>query len=68
MNPPTRAFMNFFIETIIFRTLDILTKSRIKTDWSITLPLNEIPVSYKIDTRAQCNNIPLTSEHKVIHI
>ena len=25
------------------------------SDWSITLPLNGIPVSYKTDTGAQCN-------------
>ena len=30
------------------------------SDWSVTLPLNGIPVSYKIDTGAQCNSIPLT--------
>ena len=29
-------------------------------DQSITLPSNGIPVSYKIDTGAQCNVIPLT--------
>ena len=29
-------------------------------DWSITLPSNGNPASYKIDTGAQCNAIPLT--------
>ena len=32
-----------------------------KTDWSITLHSNGIPVSYKIDTGAQYNIIPLTT-------
>ena len=32
-----------------------------KTDWSIILHSNGIPVSYKIDTGAQCNIIPLTT-------
>ena len=30
------------------------------TGWSIPLPSNAIPVSYKIGTGAQCNVIPLT--------
>ena len=30
------------------------------SDGSITLSLNGIPVSYKIDTGAQCNIVPLT--------
>ena len=60
MNPTTRAIMNFFLlKLLIFRTPHILTKSRIKTDCSITLPLDGIPVSYIIYTGAQCNIIPL---------
>ena len=35
------------------------------SDWSITLPSNVIPVSYKIDTGAHCNVIPLTILERV---
>ena len=38
----------------------IKNENRMKTDWSITLPSNRIPASYKIDTGAQCNVILLT--------
>ena len=38
----------------------IKNENRMKTDWSITLPSNGIPTSYKIDTGAQCNVILLT--------
>ena len=51
----------FFIETVNIQ--DSAHINQIKnenSDWSITLPSNGIPVSYKIDTGAQCNVIPLT--------
>ena len=31
MNPPTRAIMNFLLKLLIFRILNILTKSSMKT-------------------------------------
>ena len=52
----------FFIETVSIQ--DSVYIDQIKnenSDWSsIALPSNGIPVSYKIDTGAQCNVIPLT--------
>ena len=33
--------------------------AHITNDWSITLPSNDILVSYKINTGAQCNVIPV---------
>ena len=36
------------------------------SDWSITLPSNGNPASYKIDTGAQCNAIPLTISKNLI--
>ena len=37
------------------------------SDWSITLPSNGDPISYKNDTRAQCNVIPPTILKKFDH-
>ena len=61
MNPPTRAIMNFFNETVnIQNSAHINQIKNENSDLPITLPSNGIPVSYKIDTGAQCNVIPLT--------
>ena len=60
MNPLPRMIMHFLFKLLMFRTLYILTKSRINSDWSIALPLDVVPVQYKVDARAQCNIIPLT--------
>ena len=62
INPLNRAIMEFFIETV--NTWDSAQINHVKnenSDWSITLPLNGILVSYKTDTGAQCNVIPLTT-------
>ena len=51
----------FFIETVnIQDSAHIKQIKNENSDCSITLPSNGIPVSYKIDTGAQCNVIPLT--------
>ena len=53
--------MTFFIETVNIQ--DSTHINQIKNEnsnWSITLPSNGIPVSYRIDTKGQCNVIPLT--------
>ena len=47
--------MNFFIETVTIQ--DSAYINQIKNDWSITPPSNGIPVSYKIDTGAQCKKV-----------
>ena len=60
MNPPTRVIMNFFIEAINIQNSVYVNQIKNENfDWSITLPLNGVSVSYKIDTGAQCNVIPL---------
>ena len=61
MNPPTIVIMIFFIENVNIQ--DSAHINQIKnenSDLSIFLSSNGISVSYKIDTRAQCNVIPLT--------
>ena len=61
MNPPTIAIMIFFIENVNIQ--DSAHINQIKnenSDLSIFLSSNGISVSCKIDTRAQCNVIPLT--------
>ena len=51
----------FFIETVSIQDSAYINQIKNEnSDWSITLPSNGIPVSYKIDTGAQCNVIPLT--------
>ena len=51
----------FFIETVSIQDSAYIDQIKNEnSDWSITLPSNGIPVSYKIDTGAQCNVIPLT--------
>ena len=61
MNPPTRAIMNCFNETVnIQNSAHINQIKNENSDLPITLPSNGIPVSYKIDTGAQCNVILLT--------
>ena len=58
MNPPTRAI---FMETINIQNFVHINQIKNENaDWSIALPSNGVPVLYKIDTAAQCNNIPLT--------
>ena len=54
-NTPIRATMNFFIETVTIQ--DSAYINQIKNDWSIIPPSNGIPVSYKIDTGAQCKKV-----------
>ena len=59
--PSDQSNYEFFIETVNIQ--DSAHINQIKnenSDWSITLPLNGIPVSYKINTAAQCNVIPST--------
>ena len=59
--PSDQSDYKFFIETINIQdsahTNQIMNENSV---WSITLTSNTIPVSCKIDTRAQCNVIPLT--------
>ena len=58
--PSDQSDNEFFIETVNIQ--DSAHINQIKnenSDWSITLPMNGIPVSDKIDTGAQCNVIPL---------
>ena len=51
----------FFIETVnIQDSAHINQIMNENCDWSITLTSNGIPISYKIDTGARCNVIPLT--------
>ena len=51
----------FFVETVnIQDSAHINQINNEYSDWSITLNSNGIPVSYKIDTGAQCNVFPLT--------
>ena len=52
----------FFIETVSIQDSAYIDQIKNEnSDWpSIALPSNGIPVSYKIDTGAQCNVIPLT--------
>ena len=51
----------FFIETVSIQDSAYINQIKNEnSDWSITLPSNGIPVSYKIDTGAQCNVILLT--------
>ena len=63
INPADQSNYDFFF---LIETVNIQDSSHINqiknenSDWSITLPSNRIPVSYKIDSRAQCNIIPLT--------
>ena len=52
--------LEFFVETISIQ--DPLNINETKNDssvWSITLTSNGLPISYKIDTGAQCNVDPL---------
>ena len=59
--PTDQRDYEFFIEAANIQ--DSAHINQIKnenSDWSITLPSNGIPVSYKIDTTAQCNVIPST--------
>ena len=58
--PSDQSDYEFFIETVNIQ--DSAHINQIKnenSDWSITLPMNGIPVSDKIDTGAQCNVTPL---------
>ena len=60
--PSDQSDYEFSIETVI-NIQDSTHITQIKnenSDWSITLPSNGIPVSYKINTGAQCYVIPLT--------
>ena len=51
----------FFIETVNIQDSSHINQIKNEnSDWSTTLPSNGIPVSYKIDTGAQCNVILLT--------
>ena len=59
--PSDQSDYEFSIETVI-NIQDSAHVPQIKnenSDWSTTLPSNGIPVSYKIDTGAQCYVIPL---------
>ena len=63
--PTSHSDYKIFIETINIENSAYINQINIEnSDWSVTLPSNEIPVSYKIDTRAQCNAIPLTNLKK----
>ena len=65
---PEQLWFFFLIETVNIQ--DSAHINQIKnenSDWTITLPSNRIPVSYKIDSRAQCNIIPLTILKKFDH-
>ena len=63
--PTSHSDYKIFIETINIENSAYINQINIEnSDWSVTLPSNEIPVSCKIDTRAQCNAIPLTNLKK----
>ena len=63
--PTSHSDYKIFIETINIENSAYINQIKNEnSDWSVTLPSNEIPVSYKIDTRAQCNAIPLTNFKK----
>ena len=65
MNPLTRVIMTFFFETVdIQNSAHINQIKNENPTWSITLPSNEIPVWCKIETKAQCNIILLTTLEK----
>ena len=58
--------LEFFVETISIQ--DPLNINEIKNDssvWSITLTSNGLPISYKIDTGAQCKVVPLNIYQKL---
>ena len=60
---PSADEYEFFLDTInLQKNPENLTNiSQIKnepSDWNITLSSNGVPISYKIDTGAQCNVIP----------
>ena len=59
--PSDQSDYEFFIETVNIQDSALVNQIKNEnSDWSITLPSNRISVSYKIDTGAQCNVIPLT--------
>ena len=59
--PFDQSDYEFFIETVNIRDSAHINQIKNKnSDWSITLPLNGISVSCKINTGAQCNVISLT--------
>ena len=65
MNPLTRVIMTFFFETVdIQNSAHINQIKNENPTWSITLSSNEIPVWCKIETKAQCNIILLTTLEK----
>ena len=65
MNPLTRVIMTFFFETVdIQNSAHINQIKNENPTWSTTLPSNEIPVWCKIETKAQCNIILLTTLEK----
>ena len=58
--------LEFFVETISIQ--DPLNINEIKNEssvWSITLNFSGLPISYKIDTGAQCNVVPLKIYQKL---
>ena len=59
--PSNQSDYEFVIETINIRNSAYIKQIKNdNSDWSITLPSNGTPVSYKIDTETQCNVPPLT--------
>ena len=58
--PFDQSYYEFFIETINIQSSAYINQIKNEnSDWSITLPSNGIPISYKIDTGTQSNVIPL---------
>ena len=58
--PSNQRDFEFLIETVNIHDSAYINQIKNEnSDWSIALPSNGIPVSYKFDTRAQCNVIPL---------
>ena len=58
--------LEFFVETISIQ--DSLNINEIKNEssvWSITLNFSGLLISYKIDTGAQCNVVPLKIYQKL---
>ena len=63
---PSADEHEFFLDTINLQknTENLVNISQIKSepsDWNINLSSNGTPISYKIDTGAQCNVIPVES-------
>ena len=61
---PSADEYEFFLDTINLQKTpeNLVNISHIKnepSDWNISLSSNDTPISYKIDTGAQCNVIPV---------